>query len=567
MKTLSALLASVVLACAAFAADPADAIYHGGSIITVDDKNPTAEALAVKGGKIVAVGKKADVLAMQGEKTKLIDLKGRALLPGFIDSHSHLINVGVQAAVANVLPLPDGRVDSIATMQTVLKEWSASDAAKKILNGKLIIGLGYDDAQLKEQRHPTRHDLDAVSKELPVLVIHQSGHLASLNTKALEMCKITAETIDPPGGKVVREKDGKTPAGLLEETAWMPLLFQTILPAVTPGNERYFVEQGQLSYMMFGYTTAQEGRATADNLKVLSEAAKAGLLSLDVVGFPDPFLMKDAFNTKHYGKEYKSHFRVGGIKLNLDGSVQGKTAWLTKPYKVPPAGQDENYKGYPSLTDKLLFPVVKEAIQKKWQILSHCNGDAAIDQLLAAFKQAGTAEEVKASRPVVIHAQTAREDQLDVMQEYGVIPSFFNMHTYYWGDWHRNETLGEERAARISPSVSALKRKMIFTSHHDAPVALTDSIRILSSCVTRKTRTGVVLGKDQCIGMNEALKTLTIYAAYQYGEEASKGSLEVGKLADLVILSADPLKVDPDKIMDLKVMETIKEGVSIYQRK
>jgi predicted amidohydrolase YtcJ len=232
---------------------------------------------------------------------------------------------------------------------------------------------------------------------------------------------------------------------------------------------------------------------------------------------------------------------------------------------VPPPGKGADYKRYPAFRDGQLFPVLKEALEKKWQVLAHCNGDAAADQFSAALKQAGTAEQVRATHPVIIHAQTVREEQLDEMEKYGVIPSFFSMHTYYWGDWHRDETLDKERAYHISPAASALKRKMIFTSHHDAPVALPDSIRILSSCVTRKSRSGDVIGLDQRVSMAEALKALTLYAVYQYGEEQRKGSIEVGKLADFVILSRNPMTVGADRIMDLQVLETIKEGKTIYR--
>jgi hypothetical protein len=284
-----------------------------------------------------------------------------------------------------------------------------------------------------------------------------------------------------------------------------------------------------------------------------------------VIVYPDPFMVKDVFNNRWHGEKYTGRFRVGGIKLSLDGSAQGKTMWLTKPYKVPPAGQSRDFRGAPAFRDEQIYPVLKEAVEKKWQILCHCNGDAASDQFLRGLRQAGDVERVKSVRPVMIHAQTVREDQLDEMKRYGVIPSFFSMHTYYWGDWHRTETLGDERAMRISPAASALRRQMPFTSHHDAPVALADSIRILSSMVSRKSRSGAVIGEDQRIGMIDALKAVTIHAAYQCGEEDRKGTLAVGKLADLVILSQDPLTIDSDRIMDLKVIETIKEGRSVYR--
>ncbi len=545
----------------------ADVIYYGGAIITIDDKHPEAEAIAIKGGMIIAVGTKDDVLKLKGDASKLIDLKGKALLPGFIDSHGHLITAGLQRSVAILLPPPDGKIDSIGGLQTLLKEWAESDAAKRIAGGRLIIGFGYDDAQLKERRHPTRQDLDAISSDKPVVIIHQSGHLGVMNSRALQMAGITATSQDPPGGLIRRERDGKTPNGVLEETAWIKPLVAMAIPEISLGNERRFIEQGQLAYLEFGYTTAQEGRATDDNLKQLADAAINGMLKIDVVAYPDPSMTKNIYENRWHGPDYKEHFRVGGIKINFDGSPQGKTAWLTKPYKVPPPGQSADYKGYPTYRDEQVFPMIKEAVEKKWQVLAHCSGDAACEQFINALKASGTLEEVRANRPVMIHAHAVREDQLDEMEKLGIIPSFFNMHTYYWGDWHRDEIFGKERAYRLEPAASAIKRKMIWTSHHDAPVALPDSIRILSSCVTRKSRSGEVIGADQRVSMAEALKALTIHAAYQNGEEDRKGSIEVGKLADFVVLSENPMTIDPDNIMDIKVLETIKEGQSIYSAK
>lgn len=180
LVTLLFLLAQ--LATPVYATDPPDAIYHGGDIVTIDDKNPRAEAVAIRGGKILAVGKKDEVLKLKANSTKLIDLGGKAMLPGFVDGHGHCMYVGVQAASANLLAPPDHTVKNIADLQAELKTWAAGDTAKQF---KLILGFGYDDAQLKEQRHPTRHELDEVSKDLPVLIIHQSSHLATMNTKAL----------------------------------------------------------------------------------------------------------------------------------------------------------------------------------------------------------------------------------------------------------------------------------------------------------------------------------------------------------------------------------------------
>jgi hypothetical protein len=222
-----------------------ETIFLGGTIVTLDDANPVAEALAVSKGRIVAVGKRNDVLKAKGPSTRIFDLQGKALTPGFIDAHGHLMNVGVQASVANLLPPPDGNVDSIAGLQEGLKRWADSEGAKRIAGGRLVIGLGYDDTQLKEKRHPTRQEMDAVSKDRPVVAIHQSGHMGVLNTKALELARVNSSSKNPPGGVIHREADGKTPAGLIDETAWFPVLFDELLPAIGFGNERYFLTQGQ----------------------------------------------------------------------------------------------------------------------------------------------------------------------------------------------------------------------------------------------------------------------------------------------------------------------------------
>ena len=264
---------------------------------------------------------------------------------------------------------------------------------------------------------------------------------------------------------------------------------------------------------------------------------------------------------------YNHNFRIAGVKLSLDGSPQGKTAWLTQPYLVPPEGKDKNYRGYPAIPDeKNVTAYVDTAFANGWQILAHCNGDAAADQYIRAIRKASNRYGNDNRRSVMIHAQTVRDDQLDSMQVLQIIPSFFSMHTFYWGDWHRDETLGRERAYRISPAVSAYNRGIVFTEHHDAPVTRPDAIRILWCAVNRISRSGDIIGPDQRITPFIALKSITAWAAYQYFEENLKGTLSEGKLADFVILSANPLKVDPINIDGISIMETIKEGKTVYKK-
>jgi len=267
-----------------------------------------------------------------------------------------------------------------------------------------------------------------------------------------------------------------------------------------------------------------------------------------------------------WSRSYSNHLRVGGAKLNLDGSPQGRTAWMTKPYFKPPPGQKDDYLGYPAMTDEQAIGYVDKAFANGWQILAHVSGDAAIDQFIKAVRAAEKKYGMADRRPVAIHAHTARLDQLEAFKELGIMPSFFPMHTFYWGDWHRDTVFGPERGANISPTGWALERGMIFTSHHDAPVAKPDSMRVLDATVNRVTRSGQVLGPQQRVSPLVGLKAQTIWSAYQHFEEKTKGSIEVGKLADFVVLDQNPLTVDPLKIAGIKVLETIKEGATVYHR-
>lgn len=541
----------------------ADSIYLGGEILTMNGDQPNyAEVVAVKDGKIIGIGEGQTIESTyKGSNTNITDLGGKTLIPGFVDAHGHVFNVGVQALAANLLAAPDGDVKDIASLQQKLNAWAKGKASERL---GWIIGFGYDDAQLKEQRHPTREDLDAVSKDIPILAIHQSGHLAAVNSKALELAKLTAATKNPPGGVIRRRSGSQEPDGVLEESAfWMVL---TALPKMSVIDKEAIAKAGQDLYLRFGYTTAQEGRSTPAINGIWESLAAQGRLKLDVVAYPDITTADVAMKSPAVGPDYRNSFRIGGVKLNQDGSPQGKTAWLTKPYYKSPAGQNEEYVGYPAFKEEQVTAFVDKAFANHWQILSHVNGDAAIEQYIRAVRAAEQKYGKADRRPVAIHAQTAREDQVAAFQELGIFPSFFPMHTFYWGDWHRTSVLGQERAANISPTGWALQRGMMFSSHHDAPVAFPDSMRVLSATVTRVARgSGEVIGPEHRVSPYIGLKAMTLWPAYQHFEENSKGSIEVGKVADFVVLSDNPVKIDPLKIADIKVLETIKGGRSVYR--
>ena len=541
----------------------ADRIFLGGDIVTVNDAQPLAKAVAIKDGKILAVGSNEEIVKFKDAKTEMVDLTGRALLPGFVDGHGHCFGTGIQAASANLLAPPDYKVTDIAGIIAELKKFAESQTSKKF---GIILGFGYDEAQLKEQRPPTRHELDEVSKDLPVYIIHQSGHLGVGNSKALEIAGITSETKNPVGGVIRREKDGMTPDGVLEETIHYAVLMK-VMPKMGQAEFDGLAKAGMKLYAANGYTTAQEGRAIAPVDQSWMRLAENKEMLIDVISYPDISANENPFglDSKWYSKKTINGYRIGGVKISLDGSPQGKTAFLSQPYLIPPHGSPSSFRGYASMLDQDVDRKVALCYEKGWQFLAHCNGDAASDLMLGAVKDArekfGPGND---RRDVMIHCQTIREDQLDVMKQYGIFPSMFGMHCFYWGDWHRDSVLGAARAERISPARSAMRRGMLFSQHHDSPVAMPSAIRILSSVVTRRTRSGDILGADQCIPVDAALKSLTLWAAYQHYEEANRGSIEVGKLADFVVLDKNPHKVPIEQLADLKVMQTIKEGKTIY---
>ncbi len=561
MKTVAKLL--LVLCCLAASAfgQTADTIYHGGTIITIVDAQPTAEAVSVQGGRILSVGSTEDVLKTRGPATKLVDLQGRTLLPGFVDAHGHVMGGGLQALAANILAPPDGDVKDIASLQQTMRDWISGnrDVVDRV---KLVIGFGYDNAQLAELRHPLREELDAISKELPIVLVHQSGHIISVNSKALDVGGITAETSNPPGGVIQRKEDGKQPNGVLEETAAFPLLLK-LLGRIGPQGSAAFLRAGTELWASFGYTTAQDGRTMPGALKAMQAVAGAGELKIDVVSYPDVLVDRTSIK-KEVSTTYKNRFRVAGAKLTIDGSPQGFTAWRDRPYYKPVGSYPPGYAGYAAASPEQVRDAIDWAFANDIQILTHSNGEAASDLLIASIDAAQRKHAGKDRRPVLIHGQFLREDQVDSLNRLGVIPSLFPMHTFYWGDWHREHTVGPKLADNISPTGWCVLRGMKFTSHHDAPVAFPNSMRVLDATVTRRSRSGDIIGPAQRVDVMTALKAMTIWPAWQHFEEKSKGSIEIGKLADFVILDTNPLAVDPETLDQIKITETIKEGVTVF---
>ena len=558
---------AVVIGCQASeqepVVEPASVVLFGEHIHTVDDANGDAEAVALRGEEIVAVGSRAEVAPLVGDATRVVELGDRALVPGFIDAHGHL---GLVMQMLDLLNASSPPVGPMTSVEDIVAAFKARIEEKAIPAGEFVMGYGYDDSLLSEGRHPNRDDLDRVSTEHPIVILHVSGHLATANSPALELFGFDETTEDPYGGVIRRRPGTSIPNGVLEEVAahmGLAKLFEG-RGQIDPEDFASTVHRAILHHAEYGVTTIQDGASSPEMVGGLRALAAERPLAADVALFPVVRDDQEASSPERVGytRDYQNGVRVAGVKFVLDGSPQGRTAWLTRPYDEGPPGAAADYVAYPMVEPEFYKRQVKRFIDAGIPVLAHANGDAAIDLMIEGVDEA-LAGETKDHRSVTIHAQLAREDQLDDMKRVGIVPSFFAAHPFFWGDWHR-VSFGDDRAMRISPLRSSLDRGLPFSIHNDAPVVPPDMMRLMEIAVGRKTRSGVVLGEDQRIGFAEALHAVTLGAAYQYFEDDRKGSISVGKQADLVILDRDPATVPIDEISEVGVVETIARGRTIY---
>ncbi|MFA6948987.1 MAG: amidohydrolase [Eubacteriales bacterium] len=516
-------------------------LYYGGSILTMCGENP--EALLCENGIITAVGTLENVRRHEGG-AEYIDLRGKCLIPAFIDSHSHI------TALAGTLGLCAlGGADSTDEIKRRISIFKKTEATV----GGWVMGFGYDNNLLEGGAHPDRKMLDEICPDLPLMITHASGHMGVLNSRALAALDITRETENPDGGRIGHYPDGE-PNGYLEETAF------TVWSARIPRGETDIaakIRRAEDIYFSHGIATIQDGLTRRSEWTLLSSLAAAGHLRADIVSYPDMKLCPEIVCENVDYNNYRGHLRIGGYKIFLDGSPQGRTAYMSEPY------ESDEYRGYPIYSDAEVRAFVERAENEGRQLLAHCNGDAAAEQFIAAYEQV-TKGRVSVSRPVMIHAQLVRRDQLRRMAALGMTASFFAAHIKYWGDAHINN-FGMSRAAYISPLASAERCGVNFTLHQDSPVIAPDMLESVQCAVRRVTSNGVTLAPDEKIGVMSALKAVTRSAAYQYGEESGKGILAQGCRADMVILSRSPLEVQTEDIEKITVQETIKDGITVYK--
>lgn len=535
-------------------------LYQNGIIVTMDPENRICEALALYKNQILKAGTKNEVMAHIDEDTEIIDLQGKTILPGFYDSHGHMSMAGQANAFSTNLACPPmGTMRTIEDCKEALREF-----AKRVPEGN-ISGYAYDDTLIAEKRPLYKEDLDEVSTERPIWVSQSSGHIGYCNSKMLEIMNYTKDTPNPEGGVIQRDPITGEPNGILEETAKNQVQTMGIKQIMgDPDSTMKAIAYISDVYAKAGVTTASEGGGSRIPRTVLENLLKAvdkDILKIRVVVNPPVEQADDWYKIK----VETDMVTVGGSKIMHDGSLQAFTGYLTKPYYTPFQG-DATYCGYPTRSREALVDLVKSIYAKGRQALCHCNGDAAIDDYLYAIEEAQKEYPRTDDRPVVIHAQTSRRDQLRKMKQIHAIPSFYLLHTYYWGERHVNTFLGPERGNNISPAKWAQEEGVRFTTHCDTPVVPQTPLLSIWAAVNRMSFGGVSIGPEQKVDALEAVKSYTIHAAYQNYEEHIKGSLEPGKYADLVILDENPLTCPPEAIKDIHVLETIVGGKTVYQQ-
>ncbi|WP_420548095.1 amidohydrolase [Curvivirga sp.] len=532
-------------------------LYFNGLILSMDENDSCPEAVLTEGENIKAVGLEAELRAVMNNSAEEVNLNGQTLIPAFIDPHGHFPDPGfIKLFRVDLASPPRGSCIDMATAMERLR-LKAADTPK----GEWVMGVSFDNSSIQEGRMPTRAELDAISTDHPIWVIHASGHNGVANSKALEERGITDDIEDPVGGRFDRDPQTGKLTGLIEGISAMGPL----------GSTNFLIDRDRFwqgfnatrdEYLEHGVTLAQNAwtsRKMLEHFASLPADQDPGYdLVLLPVGEREPAMTEGPDAVDWPGNP---HFTLGPRKLFTDGAFQLQTAFLTKPY-LKPVKEDQPC-GQVYVTEEGHNYQVKRLHDLGYQIHCHCNGDAGADMFISAVAEAMKENPRKDHRHTIIHGQTLRDDQLERMAELGITVSFFPAHIYYWGDRHYDTFLGPERAERISPAASAEKFGVRYTIHNDAAVTPTRPIHLAHCSVNRKTYAGRCLGDAQKVSVMSALKAQTIDAAWQVFQEDKRGSVEVGKLADFAILSRDP-RLHPEKLLDVSVTQTIRRGEAVF---
>lgn len=561
MKTITGAIALFLATTATNAIAQDSVLYRGGPIVTMDGNVPqTVEAVVTRGDRIAFAGTEKDAREAAGKDVVTRDLQGATMLPGFIDAHSHF-SFALQMAGAldlSDMTLPQNK--TIPELQGAIRDHIARRAIPK---GSWVVVMQYNEETLAERRHINRTELDAASPDHKIILFHVSFHGVVANSPALAAAKLTDASQPPPGGLMLRDDAGRLNGVLLEKAMF---LMMPALPQPTVEQKLAGLDAAQQRYFAEGYTHAQDGATQPADLAFLTSPAAREKLKIDLALLPfyaglDALLAQPDLK---FGT-YNGHVKLQGIKFLLDGSPQARTAFFTRDYARGGPDGAHPWHGQPIIKQEEFDALARKANDRGWQIFVHANGDAAIDMAIKGFDAIG----IKAAdnrRPIVIHSQFQRRDQLADYARIGVGPAYFSNHTWYWGDIHRTN-FPAEVVDFISPFASARAAGLMPSNHSDYSVTPLDTRFMLWTSMARVSPTGVVSGPAERLNAYAALQALTTAPAWQVFEEDRKGRIKAGLLADFVILDKNPLTTPVDAIKDIKVLETIKEGRSAWRPK
>jgi predicted amidohydrolase YtcJ len=522
----------------------------------MDSEKPVIEALVIRNGLIAYCGDHHEARQFLPPQAEKIDLRGRIALPGFIESHSHPFHVGQWSGQWWV------NCEEMHTIDEIIE--NLRNKATQTPPGQWVLGFRYDNNRLAEKRHPTRFDLDRASQEHPIFLFHFSQHSAVLNSKALQLGSITSSTVTPQGGGIDRDDRGE-PIGRIEEKALS--LIKSYLPTYSVEEIRLQLMEAAKLYHAAGVTSVFEAwlgkLAGLSEAAALAEIAETGSLPLRISAAIPYQLWKALKAGNSPGLEWghnPERVHPVAVKFFQDGSLFTGTAM-----SIPSRGQSNDYHTYLTYSQFELEKMTLDVHASGWQICVHANGNMAIQSTLDAIERALTVSPRPDHRHRIEHCQLPTDEQLDRIASLGILPTFFPAHIWHWGHKHI-KNLGAERAARLSPMASALKRGLIVGMHNDSPFTPIEPLLSIGVSVTRKSKHGAVLGREEAVTVEHALRAFTMGNAYLIFEEDMKGSLTEGKLGDVTILERNPYKVPAEEIKNIEVAMTISGGDVVYTK-
>lgn len=538
---------------------PAELVVLNANIITVDDENPRAEALAVSDGKFVAIGTSEEIGALVGKDTTVIDAEGKTIAPGFIDAHIHPMPSYPFFPMMHIVDLGPDNASSIDEAVALLGE-----KAKTTPKGALIMGAMYQDTKLG--RHPTRRDLDKASTEHPILILHSSGHMGVANSMALEIARITAETPDPPGGAFDRDENGQ-PNGICREVAGQMVMAK--MPPRPPTTEEALGEIWHFTRncVSKGITSVADAKANPALIGLYQNAIEANRVNgVRIYMMIEDEYLEDLKKLKLRTGFGDDRLKIGAIKIFHGNSLSGRTCWLSEPYDMvnPETGENDYFGIPPKRSQEELDELVFSAHKAGFQCAIHANGDREIDMVLEAYEKALSKLPNKDHRHRIEHCSVTTPAILEKVKELGVV---LVLHSYIYEHGDKMQVYGEERWGMMHPNRSAIELGIPVAGSSDSPVSAADPLLRIQSMVTRKTAEGKVYGPEQKVTVEQAIRIWTLGGAYASFEDDIKGSIETGKLADFIILSDDPTKVSPDTIKDVRVEKTIIGGKVVFDGK